>query len=318
MVVDAARGAGARTRRDVRDERQPRLRLGGRRRGGDRRPRSRAPTWWSSRRCCSRARIPAPMETCGAVADFDRVERQAHGLVHDPGAARAPHAVLAHHRAARAPHPRHLAGRRRRLRQQGPGLSRLPVRDRGARGRSAGPVKWVEDRSENLMSTGFARDFAMRGRIAATRDGRILAVGGRRDRRPRRVQRRRPADALPGRLLQRLHRLLRRRGRALPRDRRVHEQGAGRRGVRVLVPDRRGRLSGRALRRLPGARAGDRSGGAAAAQPDPRRTSSRTRRKTGWVYDSGNYEAALREALELADYDALRRRAGRTARARAS
>ena len=38
------------------------------------------------------------------------------------------------------------------------------------------PVKWVEDRSENLMSTGFARDYAMRGRIAATRDGRILAV----------------------------------------------------------------------------------------------------------------------------------------------
>jgi len=29
--------------------------------------------------------------------------------------------------------------------------------------------------------------------------------------------------------------------------------------------------------------------------------------KTGWVYDSGNYEAALRKALELADYGALRR-----------
>jgi carbon-monoxide dehydrogenase large subunit len=39
------------------------------------------------------------------------------------------------------------------------------------------PVKWVEDRSENLMSTGFARDYAMQGRIAATRDGRLLALG---------------------------------------------------------------------------------------------------------------------------------------------
>jgi len=29
--------------------------------------------------------------------------------------------------------------------------------------------------------------------------------------------------------------------------------------------------------------------------------------KTGWVYDSGNYEAALRQALALAGYDALRR-----------
>ena len=25
------------------------------------------------------------------------------------------------------------------------------------------PVKWMEDRSENLMSTGFARDYAMHG-----------------------------------------------------------------------------------------------------------------------------------------------------------
>ena len=34
----------------------------------------------------------------------------------------------------------------------------------------------MEDRSENLMSTGFARDYTMRGRIAATAAGRILAV----------------------------------------------------------------------------------------------------------------------------------------------
>ena len=26
--------------------------------------------------------------------------------------------------------------------------------------------------------------------------------------------------------------------------------------------------------------------------------------KTGWVYDSGDYERTLRKALELADYDA--------------
>ncbi len=38
------------------------------------------------------------------------------------------------------------------------------------------PVKWTEDRSENLMSTAFARDYLMTGRIAADRDGRILAV----------------------------------------------------------------------------------------------------------------------------------------------
>ena len=38
------------------------------------------------------------------------------------------------------------------------------------------PVKWVEDRSENLMSTSFARDYIMQGEIAATKDGKILAV----------------------------------------------------------------------------------------------------------------------------------------------
>ncbi len=38
------------------------------------------------------------------------------------------------------------------------------------------PVKWVEDRSENLMSTGFARDYHMKGEIAATSDGRILGL----------------------------------------------------------------------------------------------------------------------------------------------
>jgi carbon-monoxide dehydrogenase large subunit len=38
------------------------------------------------------------------------------------------------------------------------------------------PVKWMEDRSENLMSTGFARDYAMTGRIAATREGKLLAL----------------------------------------------------------------------------------------------------------------------------------------------
>src|SRR5690242_614518 len=38
------------------------------------------------------------------------------------------------------------------------------------------PVKWMEDRSENLMSTSFARDYHMHGEIAATRDGRILGL----------------------------------------------------------------------------------------------------------------------------------------------
>src|SRR5260370_1676799 len=47
----------------------------------------------------------------------------------------------------------------------------------GVGGRLAGKtVRWMEDRSENMMSTSFARDYHMRGEIAATRDGRILGL----------------------------------------------------------------------------------------------------------------------------------------------
>jgi len=38
------------------------------------------------------------------------------------------------------------------------------------------PVKWVEDRSENLISTGFARDFHMTGDLAVDKDGKMLAL----------------------------------------------------------------------------------------------------------------------------------------------
>ncbi|HUI22197.1 MAG TPA: aerobic carbon-monoxide dehydrogenase large subunit [Methylocella sp.] len=38
------------------------------------------------------------------------------------------------------------------------------------------PVKWVEDRMENLSTTSFARDYHMTTELAATKDGRILAM----------------------------------------------------------------------------------------------------------------------------------------------
>ncbi len=38
------------------------------------------------------------------------------------------------------------------------------------------PVKWVEDRIENLQATTFARDYHMTGEIAATEDGRITGL----------------------------------------------------------------------------------------------------------------------------------------------
>ncbi len=118
---------------------------------------------------------PAPMETCGAVADFDRVD----GKLTLWCTTQAPHA----HRTMYAlitGLPEH------RIRVISPDVgggfgNKVPVYPGyvcaivGAMvcGR---PVKWSESRSENLMSTGFARDYVMTGRIAATREGRLLAV----------------------------------------------------------------------------------------------------------------------------------------------
>ena len=133
------------------------------------------------------------------------------------------------------------------------------------------PVKWVEDRIENLSATAFARDYHMTGELAATRDGRItglrvhvLADHGAFDA---------CADPTkyPGRLLLGGHRFLRHPDRICRGGRRVHQQSAGRRRLPLLVPDHRGGLSDRAHRRRAGAQARDRSGRAAAEELHPRR-----------------------------------------------
>ena len=38
------------------------------------------------------------------------------------------------------------------------------------------PVKWIEDRTGNLISTGFARDFHMKGELALTNSGKMLGL----------------------------------------------------------------------------------------------------------------------------------------------
>jgi aerobic carbon-monoxide dehydrogenase large subunit len=118
---------------------------------------------------------PAPMETCGSVADYDAVS----GKLTLWTTTQAPHA----HRtlyAIVAGLPEH------KILVIAPDIgggfgNKVPIYP-GYVCSVVGsivtgkPVKWVEDRSENLMSTGFARDYLMHGEIAATRDGRILGV----------------------------------------------------------------------------------------------------------------------------------------------
>ena len=118
---------------------------------------------------------PAPMETCGSVAYLDPVSGQLTLWT----TSQAPHA----HRtvyALVAGLPEH------KIRIISPDVG-------GGFGNKVGvypgyvlsvvgsivtgkPVKWMEDRSENLMSTSFARDYHMNGTIAATKEGKILAV----------------------------------------------------------------------------------------------------------------------------------------------
>ncbi|TWP33684.1 aerobic carbon-monoxide dehydrogenase large subunit [Leekyejoonella antrihumi] len=118
---------------------------------------------------------PAPMETCGCVADFERVA----GKLTLWCTSQAPHA----HRtlyALVAGIPEH------KIRVISPDIgggfgNKVPIYPGYVCSVVASivtgkPVKWMEDRAENLISTGFARDYVMRGEIAATKDGRIQAI----------------------------------------------------------------------------------------------------------------------------------------------
>ena len=118
---------------------------------------------------------PAPMETCGAIAAFDRIAEK----LTIYATTQAPHA----HRTLYA----RLTGLpEHRIRVVSPDVgggfgNKVPVYPGYVCTIAAAivterPVKWMEDRSENLVAGSFARDYVMRGEIAATSDGRILAV----------------------------------------------------------------------------------------------------------------------------------------------
>jgi carbon-monoxide dehydrogenase large subunit len=248
---------------------------------------------------------PAPLETCGAVADFDPV---------DLGGTlwcttQAPHA----HRtlyAMVAGLPEH------RLRIISPDIgggfgNKVPIYPGYlcaivASTMLGRPVKWTEDRSENLTSTAFARDYVMRGEIAATRSGRILAI-------------RTTVLADHGAF----------NGVAAP-----SKYPAGFFGVftgsydieaahcamtAVYTNKAPGGIAYSCSFRITEAvylveRLVDCLAFSLEVDPVALRLQNLLRPEqfpyttaTGWTYDSGDYEAALREALRIADYDGLRR-----------
>ena len=106
---------------------------------------------------------PAPLETCGCVADVDPATGQATIYM----TSQAPHAI----RTVFAL----VAGLpEENIRIVSPDIgggfgNKVPVYPGYVVATAASlllghPVKWIEDRTENLISTGFARDFHMRAR----------------------------------------------------------------------------------------------------------------------------------------------------------
>jgi len=118
---------------------------------------------------------PCPLETCGSVASMDKVT----GKLTLYGTFQAPHAIrtvvslisgIAEHNI-RVVSPDIGGGFGNKV-----GAYSGYVCSVVASIVTGKPVKWVEDRMENLMSTAFARDYWMQGKIAATKEGKITGL----------------------------------------------------------------------------------------------------------------------------------------------
>ncbi|MEO0524289.1 MAG: aerobic carbon-monoxide dehydrogenase large subunit [Pseudomonadota bacterium] len=118
---------------------------------------------------------PCPLETCGCVASMDKVN----GKLTLWGTFQAPHAIRTVVSL--------ISGiEEHNIRVISPDIG-------GGFGNKVGaypgyvcsvvasivtgkPVKWIEDRMDNLMTTAFARDYWMKGRISATKEGKITGL----------------------------------------------------------------------------------------------------------------------------------------------
>src|ERR1700736_2719552 len=118
---------------------------------------------------------PAPLETCGIVADVNPATGKATLYM----TSQAPHAIRTLF-ALVAGLPEQM------IRVVSPDIgggfgNKVPIYPGYVVATAASlligkPVKWVEDRSENLISTGFAPDYYMSGELALRNDGRMLGL----------------------------------------------------------------------------------------------------------------------------------------------
>ena len=118
---------------------------------------------------------PAPLETCGCVADVNGATGKATIYM----TSQAPHAI-------RTVFALVTGLPEQQIRIISPDIgggfgNKVPVYPGYVVATAASlligrPVKWVEDRTENLISTGFARDFHMTGDLAVDDKGKMLAL----------------------------------------------------------------------------------------------------------------------------------------------
>ena len=118
---------------------------------------------------------PAPLETCGCIADINPATGQATIYM----TSQAPHAI-------RTVFALVTGLPEEKIRIISPDIgggfgNKVPVYPGYVVATAASlllghPVKWIEDRSENLISTGFARDYHMHGELALKNDGTMLGL----------------------------------------------------------------------------------------------------------------------------------------------
>ena len=118
---------------------------------------------------------PSPIECCGSIADFNRATSKLTVYM----TTQAPHIIRAAV-AMVAELPEHM------IRIISPDIgggfgNKVPVYPGYVCSILASillerPVKWIEDKTGNLISTGFARDIYLKGEMALSRDGKILGV----------------------------------------------------------------------------------------------------------------------------------------------
>src|SRR5581483_3535854 len=120
----------------------------------------------------------ASIETCGCVADWDPVE----GHLTLYMTTQAPHAI----RTVVALVTGHLGLMEHKIRVIAPDIGggfggKVPVYPGYVLATAASvltgkPVKWIEDRTENLQADSFARDYRIHAELASTKEGKITAM----------------------------------------------------------------------------------------------------------------------------------------------